>query len=151
MPTPTFGVKFSPRPGTPRWLWLGCLTYSIIRPSMPHRKKASRASAKNIKSIIPSVHVLDTSDTSDPHYNDRPSSEESDAGSDNALEVQRAKVEFLHSLHYMSNVLIMVAEVQNRVASFCIYWPCCQMDCVPEIQWHSKGSIHPRFQPKIIC
>ena len=145
---PIFGVKFSPRPGAPGWLQLGCLTYSIVRPSMPHRKKASRASAKNIKSIIPSVHVLDTSD---PHYNDRPSSEESDASSDNALEAQRAKVEFLHSPHYMSNVLIMVAEVQNRVASFCIYWPFCQIDCAPEIQRCSKGSIHPRLQPKIIC
>src|SRR5882724_11930529 len=95
---PIFGVKFSPRPGTPGWLRLGCLTYSIIRLSMPHRKKASRASAKNIKSIIPSVHVLDTSD---PHYNDRPASEESDAGSDNALEAHRAKVELLHSHHWI--------------------------------------------------
>ena len=66
---------------------------------MPYRKMASRASAKKIKSsIIPSVHVLDTSD---PHYNDRPSSGVSDASSDNILEAQRAKVEFLRWSFYI--------------------------------------------------
>jgi len=110
---------------------------------MPHRKKASRASAKNIKSIIPSVH------TSDPHYNDRPSSEESDAGSDNALEAQRAKVEFLHSPHWMSNLLIMVLQKHKTGLHPSVYtghavrWIVCQ-----KFNGTAKAQSIQDFNPK---
>ena len=76
-----------------------------------HRKKGLKSLCKKIKSsIIPTVHL----DSSDPDYNDRPTSGASDAGSEKVLEAQ-AKVEFLFSLHvqFLNHGPV---EVQNWVA-----------------------------------
>ena len=74
---PNFEGKFSLRPGAPRWLRLGHQCY--------REKKASRASAKNIKSSNPATVDIHASN---PDYNDRPVSDTFDTGTDNVLEAQ---------------------------------------------------------------